>query len=122
MYFAILLLCFIFIFLTIISNYYFKTIIDSKNTLFIFIIFSILILLKEIENYFKDCLIVKLENNINKLELLNPLSALKRGYAIVKKDNKCIQSIKQLKKDDKINLYISNGDIEALITNVKEEK
>ena len=66
LYFAILLLCFIFIFLTIISNYYFKTIIDSKNTLFIFIIFSILILLKEIENYFKDCLIVKLENNINK--------------------------------------------------------
>ena len=65
---------------------------------------------------------IKLENNINKLELLNPLSALKRGYAIVKKDNKCIQSIKQLKKDDKINLYISNGDIEALITNVKEEK
>ena len=59
---------------------------------------------------------------MNKLELLNPLNSLKRGYAIVKKDNKCIQSIKQLKKDDKINLYISNGDIEALITNVKEEK
>ena len=28
--------------------------------------------------------------NINKLELLNPLSSLKRGYSIVKKDDKCI--------------------------------
>ena len=34
--------------------------------------------------------LIELKNNINALELLNPLSSLKRGYGIVKKENKCI--------------------------------
>ena len=36
---------------------------------------------------------------IEKLEILNPLNALKRGYTITKKDSKCISSIKDINKD-----------------------
>ena len=62
-----------------------------------------------------------LDNNINKLELLNPLSSLKRGYAIVKKKNKCIESIKNIKINDKINIVLDSGNIDAVVTDVKEE-
>lgn len=62
-----------------------------------------------------------IENNINKLELLNPLNALKRGYGIVKKDEKTIENIKNIKINDKINICLKDGTIDALVTNVKEE-
>ena len=59
-------------------------------------------------------------NNINKLELLNPLNSLKRGYAIIKKDDKCIENIKKINKNDNINIYVENGIIDATVTSVKE--
>ena len=62
-----------------------------------------------------------IENNINKLELLNPLNALKRGYGIVKKNEKTIENIKNIKINDKINICLKDGTIDALVTNVKEE-
>lgn len=62
-----------------------------------------------------------IENNINKLELLNPLNALKRGYGIVKKDEKTIENIKNIKINDKINICLKDGTIDALVTNIKEE-
>ena len=62
-----------------------------------------------------------LELDINKLELLNPLNSLKRGYAIVKKNNKCIESIKKIKIDDKINISLKNGTITGVVTEVKED-
>ena len=54
-----------------------------------------------------------------KLELLNPLNALKRGYSITKKDNKCITSIKDIKKEDNINVMIKDGEIKAKVMEVK---
>ena len=61
-----------------------------------------------------------IDNNINKLELLNPLSALKRGYGIIKKDNKCIESIKNIKNNDKINIVLKDGSINALVESKEE--
>ncbi len=61
-----------------------------------------------------------IDNNINKLELLNPLSALKRGYGIVKKDNKCVESIKNIKNNDKINIELKDGSINALVESKEE--
>ena len=58
-------------------------------------------------------------NLINKLEILNPLHALKRGYAIVKKEGKAISTIKQLKTKDQINIDIKDGLIKASIIDLK---
>lgn len=52
---------------------------------------------------------------ISKLEPLSPLLTIKRGYAITKKEDKIITSIKQLKKNDKIELTLTDGTIDAEI-------
>ena len=56
---------------------------------------------------------------IEKLEILNPLNALKRGYTITKKDNKCISSIKDINKDDVIDINIKDGSVKAKVMEVK---
>ena len=66
------------------------------------------------ENKFK-----KTNHLIEKLEILNPLSSLKRGYAIVKKDDKCITSLKTIKKDDIINVILKDGIVETKVMEVK---
>ena len=48
---------------------------------------------------------------IGKLEVLNPLLTIKRGYSIVRKDNKVVTSKKDLKKNDKLELEIVDGKI-----------
>ena len=50
---------------------------------------------------------------ISKLDALSPLSTIKRGYGIVKKDDKVITSVKDLNKKDKISLELSDGNINA---------
>lgn len=62
-----------------------------------------------------------LDNNINKLELLNPLNALKRGYGIIKKDKKVIDDLKDIKINDIIDINLKNGIINAVVNEVKEE-
>ena len=58
---------------------------------------------------------------ISKLEVLNPMNTLKRGYAIVKKDNKVISDIQKLKKDDIINVDVKNGHLNAQVLEVTNE-
>ena len=53
----------------------------------------------------------KLEHIISKLEVLNPLSTLSRGYSIIKKDNKVISSIKNIKLDDVITITLKDGEV-----------
>ena len=48
------------------------------------------------------------------------MNALKRGYSIIKKENKCIENIKKLNINDKIDIYVSDGCITSLITDIKE--
>lgn len=83
-------------------------------------------------NYLKDSYILNnplklLDKNqhyltkyIEKLELLNPLNTLKRGYTIVKKDNKVINNIKLLNINDKINVIFNKGNIIADVKEIKE--
>ena len=52
-------------------------------------------------------------NLINKLEALNPLLTLKRGYSIVKKGNRVIDSVSKIKKDDLLSLELKDGSIEV---------
>ena len=62
-----------------------------------------------------------LNNIISKLEVLNPLNTLKRGYSIIRKDDKVISNIDKIKKDDKINIQMNNGNIIAKVMKVSEE-
>lgn len=61
----------------------------------------------------------KTSHLIEKLEILNPLNALKRGYSITKKDDKGIKSIKDVKENDTINVYLKDGEITAKVKEVK---
>lgn len=62
---------------------------------------------------------IKINNIIEKLEVLNPLNSLKRGYAIVKKDNKTISNIKDINKDDNLNIQINGGIINSKVIDIK---
>ncbi len=56
---------------------------------------------------------------VEKLEVLNPLNTLKRGYTITKKEGKVISSIKGIKSNDVLEINLNDG---SIITNVKEVK
>ena len=63
----------------------------------------------------------KHELYINKLDLLNPLSILKKGYSVVTINEKSITSYKEVKKDDELNIRLSEGFIKAKVESVKEK-
>ena len=63
-----------------------------------------------------------LSHLVNKLEVLNPINTIKRGYAIVKKEDKVISSVKKIKKDDIINIEVKEGNINAKVVEVFNER
>ena len=60
-----------------------------------------------------------LELVINKLELLNPLSVLSKGYSVTKVNNKVITNSKDVKVSDKLNIKLLDGEIDAVVEGVK---
>ena len=62
----------------------------------------------------------KLSHIISKLEVLNPLNTLNRGYAIIKKDDKVLSSIKNIKEEDIITITLKDGDVSSKIIKVGE--
>ena len=63
----------------------------------------------------------KLNHIISKLEVLNQLNTLNRGYAIVKKDNKVLSSIKNINEGENITISLKDGNIESKIIKVGEK-
>ena len=63
---------------------------------------------------YKDKMI-KLDNLIEKLELINPLGVLKRGYSLTYQNGKVLNSIKKIKKDKEILIKFHDGEITAKI-------
>ena len=59
-------------------------------------------------------------NFLNKLEVLNPLLTIKRGYSITKVDNKVISSVKGIKKNDKLNIELTDGTINAVVDSISK--
>lgn len=53
-----------------------------------------------------------------KLETLNPVSVLNRGYAIAQKDGKNINSVKELKIDDEIKLTLKDGTVKTKVVEI----
>jgi exodeoxyribonuclease VII large subunit len=62
-----------------------------------------------------------LNKYIEKVELLNPMNSLKRGYSILKKNNKSVNSIKKLSKDDNVDITLIDGIVNANIISIKED-
>ena len=60
----------------------------------------------------------KLSNILDKLELLNPMTLLNKGYTLTYKEDKIIKSIKQVKKDDKLDIRLSDGTLNVEVLNV----
>ena len=60
-----------------------------------------------------------LELTINKLELLNPLSVLSKGYSVTKVNDKVVKSKNDVKVKDKINIKLIDGEIESIVEGVK---
>ncbi len=59
-------------------------------------------------------------NLINKLDVLNPLNTLKRGYTITKKDNKVLNSVKDTKINENLDITFKDGLIKTKVIDVKE--
>ena len=77
--------------------------------------------IEKLNIYFKNIINkneYKLNNLLSKLETLNPVSTLKRGYAIVRLDDKVIDDGNLIKMDDKISIELENDNIEAKVLNV----
>src|SRR5574344_242390 len=55
---------------------------------------------------------------INKLELLNPLAVLAKGYSVVTKDNVASKTAKELKEHDLINIKLYEGSLSARVESV----
>lgn len=71
------------------------------------------------QNLYKNQ-IIKLENIIEKLKLVNPLETLKRGYTLTTQDKTIIKSIKDIDKQKNITIKLHDGEIETQIKNIKE--
>ena len=56
---------------------------------------------------------------MNKLEILNPLLTIKRGYSITRNQDHVVTSIQQVKPHDKIEIEVTDGLIEARVEEVK---
>lgn len=61
----------------------------------------------------------KYEVMINKLELLNPLNILRKGYSLVTLDDIVIKSSKDLKLEDTINIRMHEGKIKAIVKEIE---
>ena len=53
--------------------------------------------------------------NVDKLDILNPLLTLKRGYSIAKIDNKVVSSAKDVKSGDELDIEFDDGTINTKV-------
>lgn len=71
-----------------------------------------------LDNRLANTITINLKNSKNdfskllsKLEVLNPLLTIKRGYSVIRKDNKVVSSIKDVKAKDNLELELKDGKI-----------
>ncbi len=64
----------------------------------------------------------KLDSLIEKLELINPLGVLKRGYSLTYKDDKVLKDIKSVNTGDTLLIKLYDGEINTKVKSVKENK
>ena len=52
---------------------------------------------------------------LSKLEILNPLNTLKRGYTLAKIEGKVVSSAKQLKSGDNLEVEFEDGNVNTKV-------
>lgn len=62
-----------------------------------------------------------IENMIDKLNLVNPLNILKRGYNITYKDKTIVKSVKELKEKENLDLKFFDGIATVEVKEIKDE-
>ena len=65
---------------------------------------------------------LEVKNIIEKLELLNPLNILNRGYSITYLNSLALKSVKEVKENDLLDIKLTDGVIQSKVINVKEDK
>lgn len=84
----------------------------------------------EIIDRLSDKLSVALKEKINtcklefsekagKLDALSPLKTMARGFSVVSQDEKVLQSVKELKKEDLIDIRFTDGTAKAVVKEIK---
>jgi exodeoxyribonuclease VII large subunit len=63
----------------------------------------------------------KYQTMINKLELLNPLTIMKKGYSIIKKGSKIIRSVTEMSINDSLSLALTDGTAECVVNKIRKE-
>ncbi len=63
----------------------------------------------------------KVHHQKENLDNLNPLSILSKGYSVVKKENKYVKTIKNIKLGDELDLKIVDGEIKTIVKEIKGE-
>ena len=51
-----------------------------------------------------------------RLDALNPLAVLERGYAVVRRDGQLVQSVRQVSPGDAVSVRVSDGEFDATVT------
>lgn len=77
-----------------------------------------------ISNNIKNIMTIKTNkyiNILNKLETLNPILTIKRGYTITSIDNKSINSIKNINKEDLIKTEFTDGFVKSKVVEIGEK-
>ena len=55
-----------------------------------------------------------------KLEMLNPLRVIRRGYSVVEKDGAAVHSVKELAAGDGILVRLADGSFDAVVGGLRE--
>lgn len=63
--------------------------------------------------------VIKLNNLIEKLEIINPLGVLKRGYTLTYKNDELVKKVDDVKVNDVIDIKFSNGNIKAVVNEIQ---
>ncbi len=81
--------------------------------------------IKSLENILNKIVVSKIDINkhkyevmINKLELLNPLNILSKGYSLVTLNDNVVKSTKDLKVNDTINIRMHEGKVSAVVKEI----
>lgn len=69
-----------------------------------------------------NALKVKMENIASVISKISPLEVLKRGFAVVERNGEKVSTVKTIKKDDEISLRLADGQVDAIVKNVREKK
>ena len=104
---------------TIKSSYVLK----NPNMLFVDKAYNYNDLIKRLKNNISLLLDNKKNTYINllsKLEVLNPVTTLKRGYTVTRVNDKIVSKIKDVKMGDVIITSVTDGKVESVVKNIYE--